>query len=57
MITPIFRIFDIVKAQLFYFNFLGFKLDWEHRYEENMPLYMQISLNDTVIHLSRINGQ
>jgi hypothetical protein len=57
MITPIFRIFDIEKAQLFYLNFLGFKLDWEHRYEENMPLYMQISLNDTVIHLSRINGQ
>ncbi|EJS70252.1 glyoxalase/bleomycin resistance/extradiol dioxygenase family protein [Bacillus cereus] len=56
MITPIFRIFDIEKAQLFYLNFLGFKLDWEHRYEENMPLYMQISLKDAVIHLSEHHG-
>ncbi|KYZ66705.1 glyoxalase superfamily protein [Bacillus sp. GZT] len=43
MITPIFRIFDIEKAKLFYLGFLGFKMDWEHRYEEHMPLYMQIS--------------
>ncbi|WP_338260199.1 glyoxalase superfamily protein, partial [Bacillus anthracis] len=28
MITPIFRIFDIEKAKLFYVGFLGFKLDW-----------------------------
>ncbi|MFF2241843.1 glyoxalase superfamily protein [Bacillus thuringiensis] len=56
MITPIFRIFDVEKAQLFYLNFLGFKLDWEHRYEENMPLYIQISLDDTVIHLSEHHG-
>ncbi|KFN04412.1 glyoxalase/bleomycin resistance/extradiol dioxygenase family protein [Bacillus clarus] len=56
MITPIFRIFDIEKAHLFYLEFLGFKLDWEHRYKENMPLYMQISLNDVVIHLSEHHG-
>ncbi|PGZ58134.1 glyoxalase/bleomycin resistance/extradiol dioxygenase family protein [Bacillus cereus] len=51
MITPIFRIFDIEKAKLFYLDFLGFKLDWEH-----MPLYMQISLHDAVIHLSEHHG-
>lgn len=56
MITPIFRIFDIEKAKLFYLDFLGFKLDWEHRYEENMPLYMQISLHDAVMHLSEHHG-
>ncbi|GAB6560044.1 VOC family protein [Bacillus mobilis] len=56
MITPIFRIFDIEKAKLFYIDFLGFKLDWEHRYEEHMPLYMQISLQDAVIHLSEHHG-
>ncbi|MGE6537791.1 glyoxalase superfamily protein [Bacillus luti] len=56
MIIPIFRIFDIEKAKLFYLDFLGFKLDWEHRYEENMPLYMQIALNDAVIHLSEHHG-
>ncbi|MES9754348.1 glyoxalase superfamily protein, partial [Bacillus wiedmannii] len=46
MITPIFRIFDVEKAKLFYIDFLGFKMDWEHRYEEHMPLYIQISLHD-----------
>ncbi|GAB6425506.1 glyoxalase superfamily protein [Bacillus luti] len=56
MITPIFRVFDVEKAQLFYLNFLGFKLDWEHRYEGNMPLYMQISLNGAVVHLSEHHG-
>ncbi|HGH7182918.1 glyoxalase superfamily protein [Bacillus luti] len=56
MIIPIFRIFDIEKAKLFYLDFLGFKLDWEHRYEENMPLYMQIALKDAVIHLSEHHG-
>ncbi|MEC3433650.1 glyoxalase/bleomycin resistance/extradiol dioxygenase family protein [Bacillus thuringiensis serovar nigeriensis] len=56
MIIPIFRIFDIEKAKLFYLGFLGFKLDWEHRYEENMPLYLQISLQDAVIHLSEHHG-
>ncbi|MBJ8050986.1 VOC family protein [Bacillus cereus] len=56
MITPIFRIFDVEKAHLFYINFLGFKLDWEHRYEDNMPLYMQISLHNAVIHLSEHHG-
>ena len=56
MITPIFRIFDIEKAHSFYIKYLGFKLDWKHQYEENMPFYFQISLNEDVIHLSEHHG-
>lgn len=56
MITPIFRIFDIEKAHVFYLNYLGFKLDWKHQYVENMPFYFQISLHNTVIHLSEHHG-
>lgn len=56
MITPIFRIFDIEKAYLFYIKYLGFELDWKHQYEENMPLYIQISLDDAIIHLSKHHG-
>ena len=55
MITPIFRIL-ILKSKTILLRFLGFKLDWEHRYEENMPLYLQISLQDAVIHLSEHHG-
>lgn len=56
MITPIFRIFDIEKAKTFYLNYLGFKQDWKHQYDENMPFYFQVSLNDAVIHLSEHHG-
>lgn len=40
---PILRIFSVEKAREFYLDFLGFSLDWEHRFGDNLPLYMQIS--------------
>lgn len=54
--TPIFRIFDETKAKEFYIDFLGFKMDWEHRFEERLPLYMQISKDSCIIHLSEHHG-
>ncbi|CAI6080803.1 hypothetical protein PAECIP112173_03008 [Paenibacillus sp. JJ-100] len=55
-IIPILRIFDETKAKEFYMNYLGFKLDWEHRFEADMPLYMQVSYDTVVIHLSEHHG-
>lgn len=55
-VIPILRIFDEEKAKDFYIDFLEFNLDWEHRYEDNLPLYMQISKGDCVIHLSEHYG-
>ncbi|XEC96568.1 glyoxalase superfamily protein [Paenibacillus tarimensis] len=55
-VIPILRIFDESKAKEFYLDFLGAKLDWEHRFESGMPLYMQISLGDCPIHLSEHYG-
>jgi uncharacterized glyoxalase superfamily protein PhnB len=54
--TPIIRIFDEAKAREFYVDFLGFTVDWEHRFEEELPLYMQISKDGCVIHLSGHHG-
>jgi uncharacterized glyoxalase superfamily protein PhnB len=54
--TPIFRIFDEEKAKEFYLNFLEFELDWEHRFEDEMPLYMQISNGGLYLHLSEHHG-
>lgn len=54
--TPILRIFDEAKAKDFYIAFLGFKLDWEHRFEAGLPVYMQISKDGCVIHLSEHHG-
>ena len=53
---PVLRIFDETKAREFYLNFLGFHLDWEHRFEDNFPVYMQISSGPCVIHLSEHHG-
>lgn len=53
---PVFRIFDLAKAREFYVDWLGFTVDWEHRYEENMPVYMQISRDNLVIHLTEHHG-
>src|ERR1043166_9319969 len=40
---PILRIFDEAKAREFYVSFLGFAIDWEHRFAPDAPLYMQVS--------------
>lgn len=54
--TPILRIFDEAKAREFYVDFLGFKVDWEHRFGEGMPLYLQVSRGGCVLHLSGHHG-
>lgn len=54
--VPIFRIFSLDKAREFYLGFLGFKIDWEHRFEPGAPVYMQISRDGLVIHLSEHHG-
>lgn len=53
---PIFRIFDEAKAREFYMDFLKFQVDWEHRFEDGFPLYMQISCGECVIHLTEHHG-
>ena len=54
--VPIFRIFSLDKAREFYMDFLGFKIDWEHCFEPGAPVYMQISREGLVIHLSEHHG-
>lgn len=54
--TPILRIFDETKAREFYVDFLGFAVDWEHRFEPGTPLYMQVSKDGCILHLSEHYG-
>lgn len=54
--VPIVRIFDVAKAHEFYLGFLGFTVDWEHRYGDNFPLYTQISRSGLRLHLSEHAG-
>ena len=54
--TPVLRISDEVKAVEFYVDFLGFKIDWQHRFEPDFPLYLQVSHGECVLHLSGHQG-
>ena len=54
--TPILRIFDEAKALEFYVQFLGFQVDWDHRFEPGLPLYLQVSRDGCVLHLSEHHG-
>ncbi len=54
--TPVLRSFDETKAREFYVWFLGFKVDWEHRFGDNFPLYMQVSRDACILHLSEHHG-
>lgn len=42
-VTPILRFFDEARTREFYLDFLGFDVDWEHRFEDGLPLYLQVS--------------
>jgi catechol 2,3-dioxygenase-like lactoylglutathione lyase family enzyme len=53
---PILRIFDVEKAREFYLGFLGFSMDWDHRFGPNFPIYMQVSRSGLKLHLSEHHG-
>lgn len=55
-VIPILRSFDEDKAREFYVDWLGFRVDWEHRFEPDTPLYMQVSRGGCVLHLSEHHG-
>jgi hypothetical protein len=53
---PILRIFSEEKAKEFYLDFMGFSLEWEHRFGDNFPLYAEIKRSDLILHLSEHHG-
>jgi len=50
------RIFSVEKAKEFYVGFLGFTFEWDHRFDENSPAYMQVSRDGLVLHLTEHHG-
>lgn len=55
-LIPVLRSFDAVKAKEFYCGFLGFSVDFEHRFEPEAPLYMQVSRGGVCLHVSEHHG-
>lgn len=54
--VPVLRSFDQSKALEFYRDWLGFAVDWEHRFESGLPLYMQVSRDGLMLHISEHHG-
>ena len=54
--TPILRSFDERRAKLFYVDFLGFEIEFEHRFEPGLPLYMGLCKGACRTHLSEHYG-
>ena len=54
--VPVLRIFDESKAREFYVGYLGFDIDFEHRFDENAPLFMQVSRGGATLRLSEHHG-
>ena len=57
---PVLRMLDEARAQAFYVDFLGYQVEWEHRFgeeSEGSPLYMQVRLGDSVLHLNGHAGE
>ncbi len=55
-VVPILRMFDVARARDFYVGYLGLSVDWEHQFDGQGPLYMQVSRDDLVLHLSEHHG-
>lgn len=53
---PVLRMFDVAKAKEFYVGYLGFTIDFEHRFHENAPLFMGISRDGVTLFLSEHHG-
>jgi len=55
-VIPILRIFSIEKAREFYVGFLGFTVDWQHKFDDAAPVYMQVSRGNMLLHLTEHHG-
>lgn len=55
-VRPVLRMMDEFKAKQFYVDFLGFTIDFEHRFADHAPLFMGISRGDITLFLSEHHG-
>lgn len=55
-VIPVLRIFDYKKSIEFYVDWLGFKINWEHTFDELTPVYLEIEKDGLIIHLSEHHG-
>ena len=55
-VIPQLRITNAEQSLHFYVQNLGFKLDWEHRFEPGFPLFVQLTRQGQTIFLTEHTG-
>jgi catechol 2,3-dioxygenase-like lactoylglutathione lyase family enzyme len=55
-VVPALRIADYERSKAFYVEQLGFTIDWEHRFEANFPVFVQVSRDGMEFYLTRHTG-
>lgn len=53
---PVIRVQNERLAREFYLGYLGFTMEWEHRFEPGFPVYVRARRDDAVIDLSEHHG-
>jgi hypothetical protein len=53
---PVLRSLDETRAREFYVDYLGFTVEWEHRFDNELPLYMRLRRGRFVLDLSEHHG-
>lgn len=54
--VPVLRMFDVAKTREFYLDYLGFSVDFEHRFHDDAPLFMGISRHGLTFFVSEHHG-
>lgn len=54
--VPVLRMFDVAKTREFYIGYLGFSVDFEHRFHDEAPLFMGLSREGLTFFLSEHHG-
>jgi hypothetical protein len=55
-IYPVLRMFSEEKTREFYLDFLGFTVDFEHRFDDNAPLFLQVRRDSLILRLTEHHG-
>jgi hypothetical protein len=53
---PVLRSLDEARAREFYLDYLHFSIEWEHRFDDEAPLYMRLRRDRFVLDLSEHHG-
>jgi catechol 2,3-dioxygenase-like lactoylglutathione lyase family enzyme len=55
-VVPTFRITDYARSKAFYLDGLGFKVEWEHRFEPQFPVFACIQRDGMELFLTEHTG-